>query len=155
MLARGRWWGFPYNRSFTGTTPPLPLCGFSPEGRNISLVLWDRRHKTVLSGFMGISSVGYAATFPSGEGFYSPLRWRGGTAASDCEAIEPRIFDAVAVGEMHHTDALSWGLSFWRELTKSLPAGVSAEKTIEYRFLKRCRPKREHTEPRASAASRR
>ena len=27
------------------------------------------------------------------------------TAASDCEAIEPRIFDAVAVGEMHPMDA--------------------------------------------------
>ena len=38
---------------------------------------------------------------------------------------------------------------------EAFPAGVSAEKTIEYRFLKRCRPKREHTEPRVSAASRR
>ena len=51
-----------------------------PRGEKISLVLWDRQHKTVLSGFMGISSVGYAATFPSGEGFYSPPRWGGGTA---------------------------------------------------------------------------
>ena len=80
-----------------GSIPPLPLCGFSPpRGEKTSLILWDRQHKTVLSGFMGISSVGYAATFPSGEGFYSPLR---------CERIPASRFDREAVGEMHHTDA--------------------------------------------------
>ena len=31
----------------------------------------------------------------------------GGTAALNFEAIKPRIFNAVAVGEIHHTDALS------------------------------------------------
>ena len=35
----------------------------------------------------------------------SPPRWGGGTAAVDFEAIKPRIFNAVAVGEMHPTDA--------------------------------------------------
>ena len=39
--------------------------------------------------------------------YISPPRWGGGTAALDFEAIKPRIFNAVAVGEMHPTDALS------------------------------------------------
>ena len=53
-----------------GSSPPLLLFVISPpRGDQNFLVLWDRRHKTDLSGFMGISSVGYAATFSSGEGF--------------------------------------------------------------------------------------
>ena len=81
-----------------------------PQGEKTSLILWGRQHKTVLSGFMGISSVGYAATFPSGEGFYSPLRWREGTAAERYfKAICFEMREAIAVGEIHLTDALSWG----------------------------------------------
>ncbi len=41
----------------------------SPRGDQGTLVLWDRRHKTVLSGFMGISSTTSWSPFSSGEGF--------------------------------------------------------------------------------------
>ena len=37
----------------------------------------------------------------------SPLRWRGGTAAEDNREHLERLTDAVAVGEIHHLDALS------------------------------------------------
>ena len=36
-----------------------------------------------------------------------PPPQRGGLAALNFEASKPRIVNAIAVGEMHHTDALS------------------------------------------------
>ena len=38
----------------------------------------------------------------------SPLRWRGGTAAESNREYLERLTDAVAVGEIYHTDALSY-----------------------------------------------
>ena len=59
----------------------------------------------------------------------SPPRWGGGTAALNFEAIKPRIFNAVAVGEMHHITAPS------RLITKNKkqkPKTVSAFRFLSY-----------------------
>ena len=78
-------------------------------------------------------------------------------SAAKCQRV-PLWWRSVRVVNLPHRFAVKaacrYSLTAERAI-EAFPAGVSAEKTIEYRFLKRCRPKREHTEPRVSAASRR
>ena len=77
------------------------------ENGNVSYVVLERADEPITPGTPLNAETLNALMRVLSEDQYSPLRGRGGTAAAENRENLSDSSDAVAVGEMHHTDAPS------------------------------------------------